>query len=366
MMRPAVERAILPPCGTGRATALSCPEISLRRWIIASRTPFMDIKIECQCGQRIAFEVEPMADGRMPVEIECPSCGKDVTAEGDAVLAAKISAAAPPAPVPAEPARPALRLSRPAAPDPAPIPAAAPIPPLAPEPAASASPPRKITKLVGDPHFGRSVLGALIGAALTTAVWFGLWKATGSTWGILALGVGWMTGFFARFIGRSEGPQMALAVAGVALLFIFGFQFYRAHAELAGWRSDDATIEKNYQEQLAHARKLVEGVPNGSDEEIREWMVKDARADGEKLRAADITADEIKVFQDFELKAARELAGGKQSKEDFRARVRQNEDLAINSVFGRIYFWVRAIGIFSIVFIIGGTGLAYRFGNGEG
>ena len=34
--------------------------------------PAMNLKIECPCGQKIAFEVEP-ENGAMPCELPCPS-----------------------------------------------------------------------------------------------------------------------------------------------------------------------------------------------------------------------------------------------------------------------------------------------------
>jgi hypothetical protein len=36
------------------------------------------IKIICHCGQKYAFEVQP-EDGRMPVAVNCPICGRDGT-----------------------------------------------------------------------------------------------------------------------------------------------------------------------------------------------------------------------------------------------------------------------------------------------
>jgi len=36
------------------------------------------IKIICQCGQKYAFDVQPV-DGRMPVSVNCPACGRDGT-----------------------------------------------------------------------------------------------------------------------------------------------------------------------------------------------------------------------------------------------------------------------------------------------
>ena len=36
------------------------------------------IKIICHCGQKYAFDVQP-EDGRMPVTVNCPVCGRDGT-----------------------------------------------------------------------------------------------------------------------------------------------------------------------------------------------------------------------------------------------------------------------------------------------
>jgi hypothetical protein len=45
----------------------------------------MRIKLECECGQRFAFEVEPV-NSRMPAPVECPACGADRTPAANAVI----------------------------------------------------------------------------------------------------------------------------------------------------------------------------------------------------------------------------------------------------------------------------------------
>jgi len=42
----------------------------------------LTLKIECQCGTRYKFDVEPV-DGRMPMEVFCPHCGADGTDEAN-------------------------------------------------------------------------------------------------------------------------------------------------------------------------------------------------------------------------------------------------------------------------------------------
>jgi hypothetical protein len=47
------------------------------------------IKIECGCGQRYAFDVEPV-NGRMPYTVACPICGVDGTGAANEVIAQSV------------------------------------------------------------------------------------------------------------------------------------------------------------------------------------------------------------------------------------------------------------------------------------
>ncbi len=55
------------------------------------------VKVQCGCGQRYAFDVEPVA-GRMPYPVACPICGADGTAAAEEIIARSI-----PSPVVATP-----------------------------------------------------------------------------------------------------------------------------------------------------------------------------------------------------------------------------------------------------------------------
>src|SRR5436190_21884334 len=44
------------------------------------------IKIQCGCGQKYAFDVEPVG-GQMPGAVSCPVCGVDGTGAANSVLA---------------------------------------------------------------------------------------------------------------------------------------------------------------------------------------------------------------------------------------------------------------------------------------
>jgi hypothetical protein len=51
----------------------------------------MPIKIECECGQKYAFDVEP-TNGRMPSKVACPVCGADGTFAANETIARQMSA----------------------------------------------------------------------------------------------------------------------------------------------------------------------------------------------------------------------------------------------------------------------------------
>jgi uncharacterized protein YxjI len=59
----------------------------------------MEVKVQCDCGTRYAFEVEPVR-GRMPVTVQCPSCGTDGTAAANELIARQSPPGAPPPPPP--------------------------------------------------------------------------------------------------------------------------------------------------------------------------------------------------------------------------------------------------------------------------
>ena len=46
----------------------------------------MKVKVECRCGQRYSFDVEPV-DGRLPGSVACPTCGADGTDSANKVIA---------------------------------------------------------------------------------------------------------------------------------------------------------------------------------------------------------------------------------------------------------------------------------------
>lgn len=57
------------------------------------------IKIQCGCGQRYAFDIDPV-DGHMPGSVACPACGADGTGAANSIIRHSLAAHQPVAPIP--------------------------------------------------------------------------------------------------------------------------------------------------------------------------------------------------------------------------------------------------------------------------
>ena len=50
----------------------------------------MELKIRCECEQKIAFDAEPV-DGHLGFELKCPNCGTVPNDQADAEIAARLA-----------------------------------------------------------------------------------------------------------------------------------------------------------------------------------------------------------------------------------------------------------------------------------
>jgi hypothetical protein len=45
----------------------------------------VELKVQCDCGQKYKFDVEPV-NGLMPYRVNCPNCGLDGTDKANVLL----------------------------------------------------------------------------------------------------------------------------------------------------------------------------------------------------------------------------------------------------------------------------------------
>jgi len=299
----------------------------------------MELKVVCQCGQKYKFDVEPV-NGRMPFTVNCPVCNVDGTPAANALLNEKrgtqpinlmaMSASPPPpvaatSPSPITPVSGGLKISR-HAPEPVPASTLSPIAPMSDNPApppigamrpfavAAAENPAK------KPNFGMGLLGGLVGALVGATIYFLIFKFTGLRIKLLAIGVGALAGWLAELLGKGEGSkELGVITALLVLTGIVGAQYFVA---LGWWHeySPEKIAASYYLTSVTEAKEAVKAVPTGSDAEIRAYLVKSAGEDGEKVKPADITGDDVKDFKENQLPEYQGLASGQITKEEFEKK----------------------------------------------
>lgn len=168
------------------------------------------IKIQCGCGQKYAFDVEPV-NGRMPAPVACPICGADGTAAANQVIAQTSPPLPPPPPV--------VPVTRIPPPPPPTARATAPVRPLA------TMVPPTAAKEPGEFSLGLGILGAVIGALAGVGMMFGFYEWAGFRFPLLGVGIGVLTGFGARLLGRGTENTLGFISGGIALVSVVATLF---------------------------------------------------------------------------------------------------------------------------------------------
>lgn len=136
----------------------------------------VEVKIQCDCGTRYKFDVEPL-HGRMPQKVDCPGCGVDGTPAANECLRQRLGAST-------------VQHSR-----------------LVP-----------------------GIAGAAAAGLVGMLVWFFLIKVTGRQIAFAAWGVGLLAGLGARGLGRDGSRGLGIAAGTAALVAILGGQWLAAQS----------------------------------------------------------------------------------------------------------------------------------------
>ena len=344
----------------------------------------MEVKIQCPCGTRYKFDVEPV-DAQLPGPVSCPACGADGTGSGNAIIqqALSVQAVRPGAGgvQPSSAGRPRIRLSlssQPAAPGMAP---GAPIAQSSLQAAVSqpasamvaVSPVRNpalpdavlvqadAAGTRGKTSFGLGVLGAVLGTLLSVGIWLAIFYAidagSRSIVKLFAIGVGFMAGLGARLLGRDEGSkELGSITAAIAFIGIFAAQYLIAKEQIIG--TYKKAVGHVYEERVEYAKKALKAVPTGSDQEIREFLVKESVDEGERIKPSDITGEDIQYFRDKQLPELRGLATGSITKAQYN-KDSGVEDLEENSGI-KLLLAIKGLGLFTIGAMIIALGTAYK------
>jgi len=352
----------------------------------------MEIKIQCDCGQKFKFDAEPV-NGRMPWEVTCPVCGLSGTDKANWIIShaapASISAplapigslsSAPPAAIPIPPPptgapvatpfpsgeapKPRLVISRPHA---APATAApAVVSPVVPRPV-----PRQVmaSAMEQEPPstntlFFRGVLGAFVGALIGMGIWYGIAIATGYQIGIVAWGIGALTGFGARVMAREGNTALGIVSALFAAVAILMGGTLAVHHMIASELGDLSPENMMHEVYVESVKEAKEAGSLETDAEIKAFLAK-----RDEVSESEITPEDMAEFKKDELPEMKELASGTLTEKDYIAR-HQHESAAVGGVASAIG-WVAAfigsiLSFWTILWLFLGCASAYKLGADVG
>ncbi|MBC8097588.1 MAG: hypothetical protein H7Y43_17435 [Akkermansiaceae bacterium] len=377
------------------------------------------IKVQCDCGQKYKFEVEPIS-GQMPYQVSCPVCGLDGTRKANILLAEPPPAAsmipepvvaAAPVPLPAlasvastsvtpPPARMRMNLSAapssgtavaapivpPASPQERPklrinssAPAtdstassvSSPASPVIPRPVAGVPRPHALAESTPSgrkPSFAMGLLGGFLGALTGGILYYVIFSYTGFRIGLMAIAVGFLAGLGARFIGKEGSTELGVITATLTIAAVFGAQYFVA---LNWWNEvktgGAALTESIYEESVKEAHRVVTAVPTGSDQEIRIFLAKEEAVEAETApNPGAVAAEEIQDFRENALPEYRDLASGKLTKAAFMERFQSPKNTADNidkeedSRTFQTIFMLLILGKVGLFSLCAGAGLAYK------
>jgi hypothetical protein len=337
-----------------------------------------EIKIQCDCGQKFKFEVEPV-NGQMPYAVQCPVCNRDGTEKANAILRESLGANEPPpthaAAIASVTAAPRLRIGSTAHSTPstvAPMTAEAAGAPPPPAPSTKSSVTARYASIASSAtlkeqkkgSFGMGLLGGLIGTLIGTTIYFLIFKYSGYQIKLLAVGVGALAGWGAELLGRGEGSkELGGITAALVLAGIVGAQYFVA----MGWWHEimgKGFADSAYTENINKAKEIVKAVPTGSDEEIRIYLAKEDVDEGEKPDPSAVSKEDIKEFKDG-LPEFQDLASGKMTEAQYDAKHNidpEKEKKIRTEVEGTFkgIFLILLLNKVNLVSLVAAAGLAFK------
>jgi hypothetical protein len=203
-------------------------------------------------------------------------------------------------------------------------------------------------------RFILGIAGAVLGSLIGVFIWFLLIKSTGSPLLVMAWGVGGLTGLGALLLTKQGGLPLGVACAICALAAIITGDCLAAKTV----RDQEAVRRAGvaYRSQLEFAKAALRAE---SPEDFRNLL---AQFNG--TTAEEITDDQIKSFQDEQLRSLRDFALGKPSRAEFVAELQSRFAAEFDY---REYFTREDLksGLFLALFLVLGVASAHKIGSGR-
>jgi hypothetical protein len=212
----------------------------------------------------------------------------------------------------------------------------------------------KRTRAFGEPNMMLGTVGALGAAILGMLVWFLLIKWTNTEFGIVAWGVGGLTGIGCRVLGAGYSQKLGIIAGVCAFLAIVGGEYLATHAAYS--RFVDEFLGTAYEYQMAYAKRAVQVK---TETEARAFLA--AEQDEGAGESGEVTAQDVSEFMNDDLPQLKEFVAGRPNRAEFEAKVRAS----LRSMESQASVLKESVSLWTLLWLFVGVGTAYRLGTGE-
>ena len=194
----------------------------------------------------------------------------------------------------------------------------------------------------------------MIGGIIGMVIWAGLIVLTETEIGWVAWGVGLLTGYSARLIGRGYSHEMGLAAALAALVAILAGQYLAVRHSINSFIEEAVT--EGYDYDMVFAK---EAVKQKTDPQIRVFLASQATEEGETMTPGEITAEDIQAFRE-EMPTYQKMAANQYSRAEYE---RENRAF-FAEIFTTGFILKNTFSLWTILWIFLGVGSAWRLASG--
>jgi len=177
----------------------------------------MELKVNCGCGQKYKFDVEPVND-LMPFNVNCPSCGMDGTPSANTIIAAQHATTPPASGVSSW----RINVPPPSAAIAAAPPVAPPVMAPPPRPAAMSAARALPQKSKWEHNMALGLTGAAVGAIIGAGLMYSFYVWAQFRMPYMGSAIGALSGLGARVAFRGTDSTLGLFTAIIALCGTLG------------------------------------------------------------------------------------------------------------------------------------------------
>jgi hypothetical protein len=216
----------------------------------------------------------------------------------------------------------------------------------------------KVDNYVPDQRFYLGLAGAVVAGAIGMTVWYYLILITNYELGIVAWGIGALTGYAAVLLARTGTQKLGICAAIIAASAIVAGQFVFTYDMFE--KQLDEIVQTWYDEEVEFGKRVEAAT---TDESVRQLVAElKCEDEDEKPDYTAVTEEEITRFNEEIKTNYLELANGIITREEYIRNVKANikDEVSFREILAG------SVSLFTILWIFLGVGSAYKIASRKG